>query len=183
MTRLTRRLFALAAAVALAGCAGTPEPATQAAPEPLGEFRLGHIVVVADDVQRVQPSREVSPDEWESAMREAIDRRFSALDGDQLYHIAVHVLGYSIAVPGVPVVLAPKSVMVMDVSVWDNAAGGKINAEPKRFFVFESMSADFVVGTGLTRERDEQVTNIAANAAAEIETWMRENPEWFARRP
>ncbi|SFC84060.1 hypothetical protein [Tropicimonas isoalkanivorans] len=183
MTRLTRRLFTLLAVAALAGCAGSGEVTRQGPPEPLGAFKLGHIVVVADDVKQVPPSRDVSADEWEAAMRDAIDARFSGHTGDQFYHIAVHVLGYSVAVPGVPVLLAPKSAMIIDVTIWDDEAGGKINAEPKQFTVLESVSPDFVVGTGYTKSRTEQVANLAANAAGQIEDWMRENEDWFAPNP
>lgn len=182
MTRLTRRLFALAAAAALAGCASSTETVSQAERIPLEEFKLGHIVVVADNVKQVQPSRNVSVEEWESAYRDALEARFSGYTGDQFYHIAVNILGYSVAVPGVPVVLAPKSAMIIEASIWDDAAGGKINAEPKQFTVLESFDGDFVVGSGLTKSRSEQVAALAANGARQIEEWMRDNPEWFARR-
>ena len=177
-----RPLFALFAIAALVGCAPGPGAQAPAALVPLGEFKLGHNIVVADNVQKVQPSRDVTIDAWETALKEAVDRRFSGYEGSQFYHIAINVLGYSVAVPGVPVVLAPKSVMVIEANIWDDAAGGKINAEPKQFTVFESASPDFFVGSGLTKTSDEQVANLATNAAKQIEDWMRDNPEWFAKR-
>lgn len=179
----TRRFFAFAALALLAGCAGSTDVAKLAQPDPIGAFKLGHAIVVADNVQRVQPSRDVSIDDWESAMTSALEARFGAHTGDQFYHIAVAVLGYSVAVPGVPLVMAPKSVMVMEVSIWDDAAGGKINAKPRQFTIFESLDEEFVVGSGLTKSKSEQVANLSANAARQIENWMRENEAWFAAKP
>ncbi len=156
-------------------------------PEPLGEFKLGHVIVVTKNAQKVDPSKDVSQREWDDALTQAIEQRFRPYSGNQLYHIAVNLLGYSVAVPGIPVLVAPKSVMMMDVTIWDNTKSlgadptqGKLNKEPRRFTIFESASAGFVIGTGLTKSADEQVANMAANAAQQIEVWMRENPEWFA---
>lgn len=190
MIRPNRRHFVLAATAALAGCAGgSSTPVARGTPEPLGEFKLGYVIVVAKNAQKVDPSKDVSQQQWDDALTQAIEQRFRPFEGTQLYHIAVNVLGYSVAVPGIPVLVAPKSVMMMDVTIWDNSKSlgpdpkqGKINKEPRRFTIFESASTDFVIGTGLTKSADEQVADMAANAAAQIEAWMRENPEWFAKR-
>ncbi|MEE4119078.1 MAG: hypothetical protein V2I65_08690 [Paracoccaceae bacterium] len=173
----------LIATLALAACSA-PDADLTAPPEPLGAFRLGYNIVVADGTQKVEPSRDVTEDEWEAAFTEAIDERFSRFDGDQLYHIAVSINGYSVAVPGVPLVAAPKSVAIIGVTIWDDAAGGKINEEPEIIVVYERLGADAaLVGSGLTLGREEQVANIAKNGARLIERWMRENPEWFESRP
>ena len=79
-------------------------------------------------------------------------------------------------------VLAPKTVVVIEASVWDDAKQAKINKEPKQLWVYESVGADTVVGSGLTKSKEEQVANIAYNAAKQIEEWMRENPDWFAAK-
>ncbi len=174
---------ALLATLALAACAA-PDADLGEAPEPLGAFRLGYNIVVADGTQKVEPSRDVTEEEWEAAFTEAIDARFSRFDGDQLYHIAVSVNGYSLAVPGVPLVAAPKSVAIIGVSIWDDAAGGKINEEPEVIVVYERLGADAaLVGSGLTLDREEQIENIAQNGARLIERWMRKHPEWFESRP
>jgi hypothetical protein len=188
MIRPNRRMFALGAMATLAGCASnTQQPSS--APVPIGEFKLGHVIVVARHAQKVEPSRNVSQDEWDDAVTRAVEQRFRPFDGSQLYHIAVNILGYSVAVPGIPVLLAPKSVVMMDVTIWDNAKSvgadptqGKINTEPKRLTIYESASADFVIGSGLTKSADEQVANMAFNAASQIEKWMRDHPDWFAAR-
>jgi hypothetical protein len=149
--------------------------------EPIGAFRLGHNIVVADNVQKVQPSRDVSPDEWEAAIAAAVDRRFSRYTGDQLYHIAVGVQGYSVAVTGIPVVLAPKSVLVVSANVWDDSLGRKLNAEPEQFTIIEEYSPEnALIGSGATQSKEEQVASLSAQVARQIEGWMRRNPEWFA---
>lgn len=182
MLHLNRRSFAIAVSAALLwGCTDGPGGIKEAG-EPIGAFKLGHNIVVADNVQKVDPSKNVTVDEWETALKASVDRRFSAYTGDQFYHIAINVLAYSIAVPGVPVVLSPKSVMVMEATVWDDAKQGKINEEPKQFWVYESVDADTVVGSGLTKSPEEVVANLSYNAAKQIEEWMRENPDWFAPR-
>lgn len=151
--------------------------------EPLGAFKLGHNIVVADNVQEVEPSREVSPDEWEAAISEAIDRRFSRFTGDQFYHIAIAVEGYSVAVTGIPGVLAPKSVLVVSATVWDDAAGGKINKEPERFTIIEEQTPEnALIGSGATKTKEQQVASLAAQVARQVEAWMRRNEEWFAPR-
>jgi hypothetical protein len=173
-------VLALGALLGLAGCAADgdlDEPF-----EPLGAFKLGHNIVIADNVQKVEPSRDVTPDEWEAAMTAAIDRRFGRYTGDQFYHIAVSVEGYSVAVTGVPLVLAPKSVLIVSASVWDDAAGRKINAEPERFTILEEYNERTMIGSGLTQTKEEQVASISASAVRQIENWMRRNEEWFAPR-
>ncbi len=180
--RQSRRLFALASLAILAACS-SQTPVSQQPAEPLGEFQLVHNIVVADEVQKVQPSRDVPADVWEKAMKDAVDARLGRYKGSQMYHLGIAVLGYSVAVPGVPLVLAPKSVVVVEATVWDNAKGGKINQEPRQFTVFESASPDLFIGSGITKNKDEQVANLAANVALQVEKWLRENEEWFAKRP
>ncbi|MEL6523927.1 MAG: hypothetical protein AAFQ66_23320 [Pseudomonadota bacterium] len=180
MTSLLGTARALLVLACVAGCAADAdldEPF-----EPIGAFRLGHNVVVADNAKLVPPSRQATADEWETAIKSAVDRRFGRYDGDQLYHVAINVQGYSIAVPGVPVVLSPKSVMVIGATIWDDAAGGKINEEPKQITVLERLSGETIVGSGLTQSREKQIENLANNAARLVENWMRDNPEWFVSK-
>ncbi|MBY6044173.1 hypothetical protein [Phaeobacter italicus] len=175
------RIFALLAAlVTLAAC-------TAAAPdeplEDLGAFKLGHNIVIASKVQMVPGSREVSQEEWIDALKNEVDARFSQYDGDQLYHFGISVEGYFVAPGGVPLVLSPKSVLAINVTVWDDAAGSKLNQEVKKFTVFETTTADsFLVGSGHARTREEQILGLARNAIGQIEDWMVEQHKengWF----
>ena len=171
-----RRLFALLALSILAACAA--EDLSQP-PQDFGEFALGYNIVVAKNAKPIGPSRTATPEEWETALKEAIGARFGRYDGDKLYHIGIGVDGYALAVPGVPLVLSPKSVLAITVDVWDDTAGRKINAEPKQFTVFERLSGETVVGSGLTQTREQQMANNSANATRRINDWLIENEAWF----
>jgi hypothetical protein len=146
---------------------------------PLGDFYFGHNIVVAENAVMGPLSREAAPEEWEEVLQAEMDRRFRRYDGDRLYHLAIGVEGYVLAMPGIPVVAAPKSALIFGVTVWDDAAGGKINETPRRITVLETLAGDSVVGSGLTRSREEQMQDLAQNAARAVEDWLRENIDWF----
>lgn len=149
------------------------------APDPIGEFRLGHVVVVADQAKAGPLSRKVDSAVWKAALSSAVRDRFQNYQGTGLYHIAVKLDGYILAPPGVPVVAAPKSVAIIGVSIWDDAAGQKLNADPKTFTVIESLSGKSLISSGLTMSPDEQMQDLAIRAAAQIQTWLEGNNEWF----
>lgn len=173
---LIRRLATLAAILALGACAA--EDLTLA-PEPLGDFSLGYNIVVAKNAQQVGPSRPATPEEWETVVKSEIQKRTGRYQGDKLYHLGVGVDAYALAYPGIPVVLKPRSVLSLTVNVWDDTAQRKINAEPKQITVFEPFSAETVIGTGLTRSKEEQMQALAGNAARQINEWLVENKAWF----
>lgn len=150
---------------------------------PLGDFSLGHNVVVAPNLTKGPASREASADEWIAAMKSAVDARFSRYEGDRLYHIAISVEGYVLAVSGIPLVAAPKSALILRVTVWDDAAGEKLNAEPEQITVIETISGNTMLGSGFTQTKAVQMENLSQNAAKLIENWLvRENARngWFA---
>jgi len=167
---------ALLAASLLAGCAADdlskPPPA-------IGDFRLGYDIVVADNAEPAGPSRKATPDEWEAALKKAIDADIGRYQGDKLYHLGVALNAYALAVPGIPIVLSPKSVVVLTVDVWDDTAQRPVNAEGKRFTVFEGISGSTMVGSGLTKTREQQMETLSKNAAAAIAKWLEENKAWF----
>ena len=164
----------------LAGCGKSDleEP-----PVPLGDFALGLNIVVADNVQKVPISRDASVEEWEAVMKDAVANRFGRYQGPKLYNIGISIDGYALAPPGIPVVAAPKSVLVITANVWDDAAEQKLNAEGHRITVFESLSGETVIGTGLTRNKKEQMEALSYNAVKKVEEWFLENPEWFGLPP
>jgi len=177
MARLTR--FApLGLFLALAACAA-PDPATDELPS-MGNFRLGHNIVVADSMQQIPPSRTAEPDEWVEIVTSEIARRFGEYDGDRLYHLGIAVDGYALAPPGIPLVLNPRSVLVLSVNVWDDEAGVKLHDEPEQILVFEGSSTETAfIGSGIARTREEQMQVLARNAARRIQQWMLSNPDWF----
>lgn len=150
-------------------------------PVPLGDFALGLNIIVADNVQKVPISRDATPDEWEAAMKKAVQDRFGRYDGSKLYNIGISVDGYALAPPGIPIVAAPKSVLVVTANIWDDASQTKLNAEGKQITVFESLSGETIVGTGLTRTKQQQMDALAFNAVKRVQDWLVENPQWFPR--
>lgn len=162
----------------LAGC-GDPNDLSKPV-APFGDFRLGYAIAVADKSESVGPSRQATPDEIEAALKTAIQARLGRYQGDKLYHIGIGVPAYALAVPGVPVVLSPKSVLVIEVDVWDDTAQRTINPTAKRFTVFEGLSGSTVIGSGLTKTREQQLQTLSENAARMINDWLVENKAWFS---
>ncbi|MCB6177633.1 hypothetical protein LHP98_05765 [Rhodobacter sp. Har01] len=177
---MARRLAALILALGLAACARNDlaEP-----PVPLGDFALGLNIAVADKVQMVPISRPATPADWEAAMSKAVADRFGRYQGSKLYNIGISIDGYALAPPGIPVVAAPKSVVVITANIWDDAAQKKLNPEGKQFTVFEGLSGESVIGTGLTRTKAQQMDALTYNAAKKVEGWLLEHPEWFGMTP
>ncbi len=176
--RLTRR-SAILAGLALAAC-GTPEDLTEPPKSPIGDFALGHNIVVGSTARPIPPSRVATAEEWETALRAAIAERFDRYEGTRLYNLGVSVDAYALAIPGVPVVLKPRSVVVISATIWDDAMGIKVNATPAQLTVLEPGSGKTFIGSGITQTKEEQMANLSFAAARAIERWMRANIEWFA---
>lgn len=182
MRQITRRaVFAIAGACALALSACTPPQAVEQRPlTPMGDFKLGYAIVVAKNAQPIAPTRKATPEEWEAAIKTEVERRFGRYDGDRFYHVAISLDAFALAVPGVPVVVSPKSAVVASVTIWDDEKGAKLNEEPKQLTVLESFSGETVIGSGLTKTREQQMQNLAENLAGAVERYMVENrAEWF----
>lgn len=166
----------LALALGLAACS---EPTLDERPEPIGDFRLGFLVPVASENLTKGPvSRDATPEEWKAAMETAFRPRFERYAGDNFYHLGVIVEGYVLAQPGVPVILAPKSALIFSVTVIEDSTQTQLTSEAKQFTVLEDFSATSVVGSGLVLSKEQQMANLADNAAARVEDWLREQP-WF----
>ncbi|MEQ8255179.1 MAG: hypothetical protein RH980_03870 [Roseovarius confluentis] len=152
------------------------------APVYLGNFHLGHNVVAAPNLQKGPLSREASKAAWIAAMTQAVDERFSRQEGTRLYHLGITLEAYVLARAGIPVVAAPKSVLVLKVTAWDDAKQARLNETPELITVIESLSGDTVVGSGLTRTAEEQMQVLTQKAAKLIENWLvrQNNAEgWF----
>lgn len=174
------RLTALMlAALALAGC----ETRTGLQPPPAAMqqgFKLGHVVVIADKATKAPISRDAKPEQWQAALDKAVKDRFGSLDGNAFYHLGINVDGYALAPPGVPLLVTPKSVLIISVTMLTDTEGGKkLNEKPEQLTVFETLSGDSVVGTGLTKTAEEQMENLAFNAALAIQDWLGRNPQFF----
>lgn len=166
----------------LAACAAE-EDLTQK-PVPLGDFRLGHNIAIADNVTLGPFSRELGETEIEISVQNAVAARLRRYDGDGLYHLGIVVGGLVLAQPGIPVIYAPKSVMILDVTIFDNATQKKLNEEPERLYAGEGLkNAVPILGSGYVRSAEEQLENLSISAAKQIEDWLKEHPEWFEPKP
>jgi len=174
------RLFALLGFFLLAACAGSNDLDKEV--PYMGNFRLGHNVVVAPNLTKGPASRAATKEEWIEAMTQAITDRMGRHEGTRLYHLGVSVEGYVLAIPGVPLVASPKSALILNVTVWDDAAGRKLNDKPHLVTVMEQVSGNTILGSGLTQGKEVQMANLSRNAARLIENWLnRQNDEfgWF----
>lgn len=169
----------------LAACA--PKDDLAEVPVPIGDFLLGHNIVLADKAQIGPLSRTATVEELQTSLHDAVQARMGRYQGDLYFHLGINIDAYALALPGIPVVAKPKSILVASVTVWDDANGVKINAEPKQFYVFESTTPETFISSGLTQNKATQLQNLSINMARKIEDWLRENEDWFggvaARNP
>lgn len=175
-----RRFMALLGLLAVTACTNANDLDEE--PAYLGNFRLGHNIVVAPNLTKGPASRAASKEEWIDAMTRAISERFTRHEGSKLYHLGVSVEGYVLAVPGLPVVASPKSALILNVTAWDDAAGKKLNQKPELITVVETASAKTLIGSGLTQSKEVQMENLSRNAAKLIENWLNrqnDNLGWF----
>ena len=174
LTRLLPALFSLAILSACADGRIVGEPRSE-----LGNFRLSHNIVLAENAVQGPLSRPAPPGAWEETLRGEIAQRFGRYEGDRLYHLAVNVDAYVLAVPGIPLVASPRSALIVGVHVWDDALGRPLNEERRQITVLESVSGESVVGSGLTQSAEQQMQVLSRNAARAIENWLAQHPEWF----
>ncbi|MEL6566718.1 MAG: hypothetical protein AAGK30_01870 [Pseudomonadota bacterium] len=181
---MTRVLAAMMMVLLVGACAGNAD--LDEPPVPLGDFSLTHNVVVAPNPQRGPFSRRASDEQLIETVRTAIAERFDRYDGASRYHFGISVEGYVLAVPGVPLVLSPKSALILNVTVWDDAAGKKLNDEPHQVTVLETFGTGTIVGSGYTLSAEEQLEQLSQNAAKSVERYLvRQMKEegWFMPDP
>lgn len=164
----------LSALCALVSCA-VPTAEVNDPQRDLGDFVLGHNIVVAPDIVKGPLSRDASAEQWKSAVKAAIDARLGRYNGERQVHLGVNVGGYVLAQPGVPLLVSPKSVLAISVTAWDDRAGVKFNEEPKEIIVLETISGGSLVGSGYTLSPEEQMANLSYNVAKQIEDWLHDN--------
>ncbi|MBJ6372703.1 hypothetical protein [Sedimentitalea arenosa] len=177
------RILALLTGLSLlAACNTGPQDRT---PSSLGEFKLGHNIVVADKMRQGPISRDATAEEWEETIKTAVQQRFGGFDGDQLYHFGISVEGYMLAPEGF--IYNPRSMLIINVTVWDDAAGKKLNDEVYQITVVEdSTVTTFFKGSGRERSKQEQMDGLTANALDQLGDWLEErhkNDGWFDPKP
>lgn len=177
---------ALAAATALLALAACANRADLSAPiDPIGDFRLGHNVVLATGTTEGPFSRDATEQELEAALSSEIEQRLRRYDGDGLYHIGVRIEAFVLGQPGIPIVLSPQSVLLLAVNIWDNETRERLNEEPIRITAFEALNTRVpFLPSGLVNSKEKQLENLSISAALQIEQLLRENEEtWFAPKP
>ena len=90
-----------------------------------------------------------------------------------------------LAQPGIPLVFSPKSALIFKLTVWDDAAGKKLNEEPEQITVLENLDGDTIIGSGLTKSAEEQLQSLSENAAKMIQRYItrqHRQEKWFKRR-
>ena len=179
-----RNLVGLLGLLVLTACGGIRDDLAET-PDAIGFFRLGHNIAVVNEPVRGPFSRTVTDEEWQAAMVAAVDDRFgeARFFGDKYFHIGVAVEAYVLAYPGVPLVYSPKSVMIFSVNFFEDSTQTKLNDEVIQITVFEPCCTVPFLGSGYTRNADEQMEGLAFNAARAIERTMRENADWFGGTP
>ncbi|MEL6586521.1 MAG: hypothetical protein AAFY65_12070 [Pseudomonadota bacterium] len=173
--RRFNKLGAASAGLGLAGCA-TPDPLEGDLPD-MGDFNLGFAIVVSKNARKIPPSRDATPEAWKAVMTSELERRFGQYGGPKSYHIAVNIDGYALAPPGVPIVLTPKSILVVSANIWTADPQEKIGG-PEQISTFEGADT-LLLGSGLVKTAEEQMETLARNMAGKIQSWMRRNPTWF----
>jgi len=176
---LTRLKIAITGLVSLVLVSCGETPATISAPEPIGDFKLGHLVVFAKNAQMGPLSREASPEELEAALRAELEPRLVPLKGSKFYNVAVSVDAFILAVPGIPIVASPPSGIVVSLNIWDDKKGTLVFEEHKRFTVAEKFNAKSFFGSGLTQSREQQIAALANVVVEQIDTFMRANADKF----
>lgn len=178
--KMLRSVGALMLVGLLAACNGASDLGKTAIP--LGDFNLKHNIVVAPKVQKVPLCRALEKDVMTTMLQDAVAERFDRYDGDRLYHFGISIEGYCLAPPGIPVVAAPKSAMIIRITVWDDAKNKKLTKKAHQITVIESLDQGPLVGSGYTKTAEEQFKNLSQNAVKQIENFLvRKNREegWF----
>lgn len=177
---LRRTLMIGSLALMLAACSGPTTEISTAAPEPIGDFKLGIVTVFAKNVQKGPLSRTASIPELEAALKSEALRVFTPYTGTKFFNIAIAVDAYVLATPGIPLIASPKSGMVVSLNVWDNAKKTVVTEEHKQFTSLEKITGgSFFLGSGLTLSKEEQLAELAVSAIKQIEAYMRENQHLF----
>jgi len=173
MTGMFKWLLALGLIALLGACEG-PASDLKDPPVDLGDFRLGHNIVVARAPQLVPGSRTATEAEWQAALTKAIDDRFGRYDGTRIYNIGISVDAYNLAAIDVPGVPTPKSALAVTATLWDDARQAKLNEKAKVLTVLGVFS-----GAGIQPTREVQLTNLSELMARSVQAWFLEHPEWF----
>lgn len=177
---MLRWIFGCVMMLTVAACTGASDLEETAVP--LGDFRLHHNIVVAPNAFKGPLSREATKEQLIDAMTLAVSERFDRYEGEKRYHFGVSIEGYVLAAPGIPLVLAPKSILIINLTIWDDALNVKLNEKPHQITVFESFGKGPIIGSGYTQTAEQQLENLSQNASKAIERYLvkqKKEQGWF----
>ncbi|MEL6170052.1 MAG: hypothetical protein AAFR35_15305 [Pseudomonadota bacterium] len=169
----------------LAFCAACTTTSASRTPSPIGDFRLAEVRVDASAATMGPLSREVAPEVIEAALRSSLTERLRAYDGDGLYVVEVDVRSYVLAQPGIPLLLSPRSILILDIGVQDVETGSTFASGDDRVIAFEGlMSGVPFLPSGLVKSSDQQLSNLANEAAILAERALERSADrWFVADP
>ena len=155
----------------------------------LGDFLLGHgDRCYGKDAVKAPCLAQGRARRLERKPEAEVQRRFARYQGDTLLSPGVACRAMFWPFRAFPLVAAPKSFLILGVTVWDDAAGKKLNDKPHRIVVSR-------IAVGRNRDqfrpdakRRRADANLSQNAVAAIERWLAKQEDWFppkraGRRP
>ncbi len=177
-----RAVMSLLGLAVLSACFSLTDSGQQAAFTQ--DFALGYTVVAgSENYTRGPISREATVQEWETPIMREVESRLGEHHGSRLYHIGIVLEGYTLAQPGIPILLSPKSALIFRFVIIDDPTQ-RVLYSSERQVVFEDFSTDTVLGSGLTRTKQEQIRALASTAAYRIEQELRNTVQtWSSPAP
>ena len=177
------RTFAALALLTLTVACG--ETQMNEAREDLGEFSARVTYVHTDKARQWPTSRDAEGSEWNAPLQNALDTRMRRYEGRQQYDVAVTLEGFLLAPAGIPLILSPKSVAVVNVFVYD-VERTEFLAKEHQMEIFESTTGQSaLLGSGNARSKEEQIQGLALNIVDKLEEYMAEQHKengWFDLR-
>ena len=172
--QINRRAFG-AGGLAMAGLSACAvgDPLGEDLP-PMGNFELAQTVVVSQNAKKIPPSRNATPEQLKTVMTSEIERRFGAYTGGTGYVIALNIDGYALAPPGIPVILTPKSILIVSANLWRADPQEKL-AGAEQLTTFEGADT-LLLGSGLVKDSDEQLATLCRNMARKVQSWLLRDP-------
>lgn len=175
-----RRIFlTLACILGLAACSAPNQEVDLGEPVNLGDFRLLGNVAVTTNARKMGVTRDATAEEWEQALESAITSRFGRYDGETPYTLSYSLDGYILATKGGRLALAPRSAMSLTVHIWQTDPQKRLADRSKQLLIFEALDGETIVGSGLFRDKDEQIANLSAQFARAVERWLVANGDLF----
>lgn len=174
---MIRHLISALCLMAVAACA-VPDPDLEEQVD-LGDFRLLGNVAVTTNARKMGVSRDASAEDWEAALEGAIAKRFGRYEGETPYTLSYSLDGYILATKGGRLALAPRSAMSMTVHIWQTSPQKRLEDRSKQLLILEQFDGETVIGSGLFRDSDEQIANLAAQFSKAVERWLVANGDLF----